>query len=145
MAIRLHHDTDELSETHEINVTPFIDIMLVLLIVFMIAAPLATVDIPVDLPKANAAPQPRPDAPLYLTISSDLTLNLGDVPVAQGGLAAALDAASKGDKEARIFLRADQSVSYGELMSVMNDLRVAGYFQLALVGLESVDPEAALP
>lgn len=139
MALRLHHDTDEWGENHEINVTPFIDIMLVLLIVFMIAAPLATVDVPVDLPKADATPAPHPDTPLYLTVAKDLTLSVGDAAVAPDGLGAALDAASKGDKTARIFLRADAAVPYGDLMQVMNDLRRAGYLQIALVGLDAGD------
>ena len=145
MGVRLHHDTDDWGETHEINVTPFIDIMLVLLIVFMIAAPLATVDIPVDLPKADAAPQPRPDEPLYLTVAKDLTLSVGDEAVTPGGLTAALDAASKGDKEARIFLRADAAVAYGDLMNVMNDLRRAGYLQVALVGLDAGTTDGTSP
>ena len=67
--MRLDHGDDALDEVHEINVTPFIDVMLVLLIIFMVAAPLATVDIKVNLPAVSAEPQPRPDGPLYLTIS----------------------------------------------------------------------------
>ena len=74
MAMRLDHGTDELEEVHEINVTPFIDVILVLLIIFMVAAPLATVDIAVDLPSSNAQPQQRPDKPVYLTLKPDLTL-----------------------------------------------------------------------
>jgi len=67
VAIRLDHGADEMSEVHEINVTPFIDVMLVLLIIFMVAAPLATVDVAVDLPVSTAEQQPRPDKPLFLT------------------------------------------------------------------------------
>ncbi len=140
MAVRLDHGDDDLAETHEINVTPFIDVILVLLIVFMIAAPLATVDVPVDLPSANAQPQPRPTEPIYLSVKSDLSLALGEEPVAADTLAAALDARTNGDKEERIFLRADKSVDYGSLMEVMNELRAAGYLKIALVGLEA--PEA---
>jgi biopolymer transport protein ExbD len=136
MSVRLDHGEDTLDEVHEINVTPFIDVMLVLLIIFMVAAPLATVDIAVNLPASTAEPQPRPEQPLYLTVKSDLTLALGDTPVARELLSGTLDAAAKGDKETRIFLRADKAVPYGEMMEVMNLLRTAGYLKLALVGLE---------
>jgi len=137
MALLLHHGDDDLPENHEINVTPFIDVMLVLLIIFMVAAPLATVDVAVDLPVSTAQPQPRPDKPIFLTIKADHTLALGDAPVAEGGLAAALDAASGGDKEQRVFLRADKQVDYDTLMQKMNLLRAAGYLKVALVGLET--------
>ena len=141
MASRLQHDDEEFAEAHEINVTPFIDVMLVLLIIFMVAAPLSTVDVAVDLPASTAAPQPRPDKPLFLSVQKDLQLSLGDDAVPREELAAALDKATKGDKLARIFLRADQSVEYGALMEVMNLLRAAGYLKVALVGLESM-PES---
>jgi len=137
MALLLHHGDDDLPETHEINVTPFIDVMLVLLIIFMVAAPLATVDVAVDLPVSTATPQPRPDKPVFLTIKADHTLALGDTTVATGNLAGALDAASGNDKEQRVFLRADKQVDYGELMQTMNLLRAAGYLKVALVGLEA--------
>src|SRR4029077_511860 len=120
MAVRLRHAPDDLAESHEINVTPFIDVMLVLLIIFMVAAPLATVDVPVDLPASTATPQPRPQKPLFLTVKADHSLALGDSPLTRDGLGAALDAASGGDKDDRVFLRADKSVDYGELMDVMN-------------------------
>jgi biopolymer transport protein ExbD len=136
MSVRLDHGEDTLNEVHEINVTPFIDVMLVLLIIFMVAAPLATVDIPVNLPASSAQPQPRPDKPLYLTVKADLSLALGDDRVGRGQLASALDAASNGDKSTRIFLRADKSVPYGEMMEVMNLLRGADYSTVALVGME---------
>ncbi len=81
MAGHLGSSKGDLQETHEINVTPFIDVMLVLLIIFMIAAPLATVDLPVDLPASNAAPHEKPDKPIYVTIQADLALALGENPV----------------------------------------------------------------
>jgi biopolymer transport protein ExbD len=137
MAVRLDHGSDELTEVHDINVTPFIDVMLVLLIIFMVAAPLATVDVPVDLPAANTQRQQRPDKPVFLTIRTDLSLAIGDDPVAPGALVAKLDAATAGNKEERIFLRADRSVSYGDVMQVMNVLRDDGYLKIALVALET--------
>ncbi len=126
---------DEASELHEINVTPFIDVMLVLLIIFMVAAPLSTVDVGVDLPVSTAKPQPRPDKPLFLTIRSDLSLALGNESVARADLARALDTATHLDQ----VLRADKVVPYGELMQLMNLLRAAGYLKVALVGLEAID------
>jgi biopolymer transport protein ExbD len=138
MSVRLDHGEDTLDEVHEINVTPFIDVMLVLLIIFMVAAPLATVDIQVNLPASTAEPQQRPDKPLFLTVKSDLTLALGNNPVPRDFLRGMLDAAAKGDKNTLIFLRADKAVPYGELMEVMNLLRTAGYLKVALVGLEKV-------
>ena len=136
MSVRLDHGKDDLEEVHEINVTPFIDVMLVLLIIFMVAAPLATVDISVDLPASTAQPQPHPDKPLFLTVKPDLTLALGDDTVSRDGLGATLEQAANGDKERRIFLRADKLVSYGDVMEVMNLLRAAGFLKVALVGLE---------
>ena len=140
MSVRLDHSDEALSEIHEINVTPFIDVILVLLIIFMIAAPLATVDISVDLPTANAERAPRPDKPLFLTIKSDLSLTLDNNSLNRGTLAGALDRATAGDKQQRLFLRADKSVPYGELMTLMNELRSAGYLHVALVGLEADKP-----
>jgi biopolymer transport protein ExbD len=138
MSVRLDHCEDSLADIHQINVTPFIDVMLVLLIIFMVAAPLATVDVAVNLPTSAAEAQPRPPMPQFLTVKADLTLALGDQPVDRDALAGALDATTKGDHDARIFLRADKTVPYGNLMEVMNLLRGAGYLKIALVGLEKV-------
>jgi len=145
MAARLDNSDDDLAENHEINVTPFIDVMLVLLIIFMVAAPLSTVDVPVDLPVSNAQPQQRPDKPLFLTIKSDLTLAIGNDPVSEGDLAAAMDRATQADRKKRVFLRADKRVAYGDLMRVMNLLRKAGYLKVALLGLEDTKPVAGSP
>jgi len=131
---------DELSE---INVTPFIDVILVLLIIFMVAAPLSTVDISVDLPVSNAQPQPRPDKPLFLTVRQDLTLALGNDEMPRTALQATLDQHTGNDREQRVFLRADGTVAYRDLMQVMNLLRRAGYLKIALVGLEDTgQPDA---
>jgi len=138
MAVRLDHGEDTLAELHEINVTPFIDVMLVLLIIFMVAAPLATVDILVNLPSSTAPPQARPDKPLYLTLKPDLSLTLGNDPIARESLRGALDRVTNGDKSMPIFFRADKIVAYGDLMEVMNLLRAAGYLRVALVGAEKV-------
>ncbi|WP_027488815.1 TonB system transport protein ExbD [Allorhizobium undicola] len=142
--IREHHG-DDLVENHEINVTPFIDVMLVLLIIFMVAAPLATVDVNVDLPASSAAPAKRPDEPVYLTLKQDLTLALGNETVAREGLPAALERVSQGNRDTRIFLRADKNVGYGEFMTVMNLLRDAGYLKIALVGLETLPAATTAP
>ncbi|MBR0830848.1 TonB system transport protein ExbD [Bradyrhizobium manausense] len=129
-------DPHDLDVTHEINVTPFIDVMLVLLIIFMVAAPLATVDIGVDLPATSAEPQPRPDKPVFVTVKPDLAVAVGEDTVGRDGLVTSLNAATKGRKDERIYLRADKAVSYGDLMEVMNALRNAGYLKVALVGLD---------
>jgi biopolymer transport protein ExbD len=136
---------DDLDETHDINVTPFIDVVLVLLIIFMVAAPLATVDINVDLPASTAAQAPRPEKPIFVTVQKDLSISLGDTPVARTSLQQALDRQTGGNKEERVFVRADQAVSYGEVMEAMNLLRAAGYLKIGLVGLEAVsaNPPAA--
>lgn len=128
---------DELQQVSEINVTPFIDVILVLLIIFMIAAPLATVDIAVDLPASTAKRQPRPDKPVFVTMKSDRTFAVGDTPMLRDRLAASLDQATSSDRSKRLFVRADKTIPYGEVMTLMNDLRSAGYLKIALVGLES--------
>ena len=134
MALRLDEDEAELNE---INVTPFIDVILVLLIVFMVAAPLSTVDVPVNLPGSSAPASDRPDKPLWLTMTVDRRLVLDDTPVAGDGLAALLDARTGSQRDTPIFLRADRSVDYGALMEVLDQLRAAGYLRVALVGLEA--------
>jgi biopolymer transport protein ExbD len=113
-------------------------VMLVLLIIFMVAAPLATVDIPVNLPASNVPPQPRPDKPLYLTLKSDLTLALGENFIGLDFLRSTLDAAANGKKDTVIFLRADKTVPYEKLMEVLTTLQKAGYLKIALVSLEKV-------
>ncbi|WP_337056032.1 TonB system transport protein ExbD [Pseudomonas sp. USHLN015] len=138
MGLHLNEGGDDLQETHEINVTPFIDVMLVLLIIFMVAAPLATVDIKVDLPASTAKPAPRPDKPIYLSIKEDRSLYLDNVQVPQERLGAELDKLTNADKDKTIFVRGDKSVDYGKLMEVMDAMRGAGYLKIGLVGLETV-------
>jgi biopolymer transport protein ExbD len=142
MAGRFEIEENHSSELHEINVTPFIDVMLVLLIIFMVAAPLSTVDIGVDLPVSSAKPGLRPDKAVFLTIKADLSLAVGDASVLPEQLPQALDAATQRDRQKRVFLRADKSVPYGEIMRVMDLLRGARHLKVALVGLEGVDASA---
>jgi len=131
-------DDADFAEAHEINVTPFIDVILVLLIIFIVAAPLSTVDLPVDLPSSTAAPQKKPDKPTYVTIKPDLAIAVGETNVKRIDLVRILDATPGMDKDQYVFLRADRAVSYGELMGVMELLRQGGYTKIKLVTLEGV-------
>jgi biopolymer transport protein ExbD len=136
-------DDEEFAEAHEINVTPFIDVMLVLLIIFMVAAPLATVDLPVDLPSSSATAQKKPDKPTYVSIKSDLAVAIGETEIKRVDLVRSLDAMPDAGKDRFIFLRADRAVPYGELMDVLEVLRAGGYSKIKLVALEGVADAAA--
>ncbi|MBO4228343.1 TonB system transport protein ExbD [Bradyrhizobium sp. 31Argb] len=138
-------DDDDFAESHEINVTPFIDVMLVLLIIFMVAAPLSTVDLPIDLPTSSATPQKKPDKPTYVSIKSDLTLAIGENAVKRTELVHSLDTLADMSKDKYVFLRADRAVPYGELMGVMEILRSGGYNRVKLVTLEGVPGAPAAP
>ena len=137
-------DDSDFAETHEINVTPFIDVILVLLIIFMVAAPLSTVDLPIDLPSSTATPQKKPDKPTYVSIKPDLALAIGETLVKRVDLVRSLDAMADSSKDRFIFLRADRAVPYGEMMDVLEILRAGGYSKIKLVALEGV-PDAATP
>ncbi|MET0675098.1 MAG: TonB system transport protein ExbD [Bradyrhizobium sp.] len=137
-------DDGDFAESHEINVTPFIDVILVLLIIFMVAAPLSTVDLPIDLPTSTATPQKKPDKPTYVSIKPDLSLAIGENLVKRVDLVRSLDGMQDVSKERHIFVRADRAVPYGELMDVLEILRTGGYNKLKLVALEGV-PEGAVP
>ncbi len=139
MAVRLS-EGDDLAPQSEINITPFIDVMLVLLIIFMVAAPLSTVDVHVELPVATAKPAPRPEAPVFVTVHADLGLSIGDRPITLAELPFELDIATGIKRDTRLYISADRAVPYGEMMAVMNRMRGAGYLKIGLVGLE--DPQA---
>ena len=144
MGVSLNHGSgDDVAENAEMNITPFIDVILVLLIIFMVAAPLSTVDIAVELPTSAAAQQPRPEKPVFVSIKSDLSIAVGDDITPRDALASALEKATEGKKDERIFLRADKGVVYGDLMGVMNLLRKDGYLKIGLVGLEDTGASAA--
>ncbi|AXU97614.1 TonB system transport protein ExbD [Erwinia persicina] len=137
MAMRLNEDLDSNGEMHEINVTPFIDVMLVLLIIFMVAAPLATVDVRVNLPASTSSPQPRPEKPVYLSIKADNQLFIGNDAVTQETLVETLIRQTEGKKDTTIFFQADKTVDYETLMGVMDKLRQAGYLKIGLMGMET--------
>jgi biopolymer transport protein ExbD len=136
MAMRLNENLDDNGEMHEINVTPFIDVMLVLLIIFMVAAPLATVDVKVNLPASSSQPQPRPEKPVYLSVKADNTMFLGNDPVTDDTMVNAINSLTEGKKDTTIFFRADKTVNYETMMKVMDTLHQAGYLKIGLVGEE---------
>src|SRR4051812_19198253 len=137
-------DDEEFSEAHEINVTPFIDVMLVLLIIFMVAAPLSTVDLPIDLPSSTATPQKKPDKPTYVSIKADLAVAIGENMVKRVDLVRSLDAMADLNKDRMVFLRADRAVPYGDMMDVLELLNAGGY-KIKLVTLEGVPQPPPIP
>jgi len=141
MAFKLGESNEELQEVSDINVTPFIDVMLVLLIIFMVAAPLSTVDVHVDLPAMSATPQRRPEKPVYVSIKPDRTIVVNETETTLSALPALLGTLTEGRKETRLFVRGDRSVAYGEVMNVMDQLREAGFLKVALVALERTPPQ----
>ena len=117
----------------EINVTPFVDVMLVLLIVFMVTAPLLTVGVEVDLPKTKAGQINADAAPLVVSIKADGSLHLQDTEVPADALVPRLEAISDANPLVRIFVRGDKAVSYGEVLGVMGRIQAAGFERVALV------------
>jgi len=117
----------------EINITPFVDVMLVLLIIFMVTAPLLVVGVPVDLPQTGAKTLPQDDKPLAVTIDASGKLFLQETELPEGALIARIQAIAENNKEVRIYVRADQTVAYGQVMQVMGALNGAGFSHVALV------------
>lgn len=137
MAASFASQDDELTEVHEINVTPFIDVMLVLLIIFMVVSPLATVDLKIDLPAASAEPQPRPEKPVFISMKADKSLYLAEEPIALNQLGGQLDNQTGMDKQTTLFFQADKQARYEDVLAVMDTLRKAGYLKVGLVGREA--------
>jgi biopolymer transport protein ExbD len=129
---------------HAINVTPFVDVMLVLLIIFMVAAPLASVTIKVALPPANAKPQVKPPKVVYISIKENGDLFIGDFPTdlseLPDALRLAMGVAPGAQTSERVFIRGDQNVEYGKFLDVMNTLQDNGFYSVALVGEDRSGP-----
>ncbi|MDP2258861.1 MAG: biopolymer transporter ExbD [Caulobacter sp.] len=134
-------DRYQVEQNSEINVTPFVDVMLVLLIIFMVAAPLASVSVELKLPDAVAKPRPNPPKPVYISIQKGGAIYIGDFPT---------DLASMGDDlrkqvgrrdptKERLFIRADKGVRYGDFMQVMNTLQDNGFYSVALIGQDNAN------
>jgi len=121
------------NQISEINVTPFVDVMLVLLIVFMVTAPLLTVGIPVDLPKVKASALTDQKDPIEITVKLNGIVYLGETEVEIDNLIARLNAITNLNTEARIYVRGDRVVSYGRVMEIMSKINSAGYLKVALV------------
>jgi len=123
---------------HEINVTPFVDVMLVLLIIFMVAAPLAVPSVKLELPLAVAKPSKIPPKPIYISIQKDGSLHLGNYPTTLDHMGADLkvQVGHRDPSKERVYIRADKDTVYGDFMAVMDKLQDNGFYSVALVGLE---------
>jgi biopolymer transport protein TolR len=121
----------------EINVTPFVDVMLVLLIIFMVTAPLLTVGVPVDLPKTNAAAMAKPDEPLIVTVTAQGKVYLQETEMTDAQLVEKLKTMTAEKQEQRIYVRGDKTVPYGRVMEVMGQLASAGFTKVALIAESS--------
>ena len=120
------------SDNSEINVTPFVDVMLVLLIIFMVASPLATVDVKVELPPSRAVPA-KTDKPIYVSLKDNGEIYIGNNKVNYGNFSQRLNEATQSNYNLRIYIRADKKVVYKEVMRLMNVIQDTGYYQIALV------------
>ena len=133
----------------EINVTPMVDVMLVLLIIFMVAAPLMTVGVPVDLPRTNATPLNQEQEPLTITVDKDGKIFLQETEVPLEGLVPQLQAILRnqpqGQPERRIFVRGDRAISYDRVMEVMGTVSAAGFPRVALLAEQPQAPAAQQP
>lgn len=123
-------------ELSEINVTPFIDVMLVLLIIFMVTVPIATVTVPLDLPVAQEKPNPPTEKPLVLSLNKEKQLFLDEEQIADEQLLPALNEKTNGNTQTVVFFQVDKEVNYDNLLQVINRLRQGGYLKIGLVGLE---------
>jgi biopolymer transport protein ExbD len=126
-------------DNNEINVTPFVDIMLVLLIIFMVAAPLATVDVKVELPRSAAEPEPNPDDPIFISIKADGSVYLGNNEVNIYALGPKLLERAGGNRETRVYIRADKTVRYKEVLRVIGQIQLQGFYKAALVGEDALE------
>jgi biopolymer transport protein TolR len=137
MAIRLGDEPRNLRRRYvpmsEINVTPLVDVMLVLLVVFMITAPLLNVGVPIDLPRASAKPLPADRDPLVLTVDAKGELFLQETPIVRDQLIPRLNAITTNRADTRIFVRGDKAVAYGRVIEIMGELSTAGFSRVALV------------
>jgi len=129
----------------EINVTPMVDVMLVLLIIFMVTAPLMTSGVSVDLPKTNAQPLNSDSEPLTVSIKADGSIFLQDQAVDVGDLVAKLQAIAKNNADRRIFVRGDKDLAYGRIMEVMGTITQGGFTKVALLAEQTAAPQNGAP
>jgi len=120
----------------EINVTPFVDVMLVLLVVFMVAAPLMTAGVPIDLPQASVQPLAVDKEPIMVTVDTDGKIFIGEDEVASEQLVERIGAIATNGLDERIYVRGDRTASYGAIMTVMGTINAAGYKRIGLVALQ---------
>ncbi|HEX8233417.1 MAG TPA: biopolymer transporter ExbD [Caulobacteraceae bacterium] len=138
-------DRFNIEQNHDINVTPFVDVMLVLLIIFMVAAPLASVSVKVDLPPAVAKPTENPPKPVYISIQKSGRIFIGDFPTTLADMGDDLrkNIGRRDPTRERIYIRGDNSTRYGAFMDVMNMLQDNGFYSVALIGLDRNAPASS--